>query len=221
MIEDKGYRGAAMEGRVATWYANNTLKELVEFQRLAQRISGVIPSNCSVLEVAPGPGYLSIQLAKLGQYRIVGLDISKSFVEIATANAREESVKVDFREGNASKMPFDDESFDFIVCRAAFKNFSQPAGAINEMHRVLKPGGSALIVDLNKSASVADIDAYIQQTSVSWFNKVLYKIIFRTVLIPRSYSCDQLMHMASESKFGTADISQHGISLEVNLKKGT
>jgi ubiquinone/menaquinone biosynthesis C-methylase UbiE len=38
-------------------------------------------------------------------------------------------------------MPFPAESFDLILCRAAFKNFSRPVEAIDEMHRVLKPAG--------------------------------------------------------------------------------
>ena len=50
-------------------------------------------------------------------------------------------------------MPFDSGSFDFVYCRAAFKNFSEPIRAIDEMNRVLKPGGKAVIVDLRKDAS--------------------------------------------------------------------
>src|ERR1700747_3794031 len=87
---------------------------------------------------APGPGYLAIELAKRGQYAMTGLDISKTFVEIASANARRASVEVDIQQGNASAMPFADNTFDLILCRAAFKNFSQPLEAMNEMHRVLK-----------------------------------------------------------------------------------
>ena len=61
----------------------------------------------------------------MGSYRIVGLDISPTFVEIAQAKAREAGVDIDFRLGNASHMPLADDLFDFIVCSAAFKNFSQ------------------------------------------------------------------------------------------------
>lgn len=54
-----------------------------------------------MLEVAPGPGFLAIELAKLGSYHIVGLDVSKSFVRIATENATKAGVEVTFREGDA------------------------------------------------------------------------------------------------------------------------
>jgi ubiquinone/menaquinone biosynthesis C-methylase UbiE len=81
------------------------------------------------------------------------LDISETFVEIANRNAAQAQVQVDFQRGNASGMPFKSDSFDFLLCRAAFKNFGAPLGALREMHRVLKPGGRALIIDLRKDTS--------------------------------------------------------------------
>src|SRR5262249_50250825 len=119
------YRGLAMEGLIARWYARNTSKSIEPFRREAQEIAQQLPQGGAVLEVAPGPGFLAIELAKLGSYRVVGLDISKSFVRIATENARRAGVEVTFREGNASAMPFALETFDFVYCRAAFKNFSE------------------------------------------------------------------------------------------------
>ena len=119
----------------------------------AQGVAAELPSGSHVLEVAPGPGYFAVELAKLGSYHIVGLDISQTFVRIATDNAKRAGVEVEFRHGNASSMPFDSGSFDFVYCRAAFKNFSEPVRAINEMYRVLKPGGKAVIVDLRKDTS--------------------------------------------------------------------
>src|ERR1700676_1809788 len=120
----KAYKGMGMEGMVAKWYATNTPKALDEFKALARRISSELAPASSVLEVAPGPGYFAIELAKLGDYRITGLDISKTFVEIADRNAKEAKVQVEFRQGNASNMPFESDSFNFILCRAAFKNFA-------------------------------------------------------------------------------------------------
>ena len=125
----KAYKGMGMEGMLAKWYATNTRKSLDEFKVLARRIASELAPGSSVLEVAPGPGYFAVELAKLGNYRVTGLDISKTFVEIADRNAKEAKVDVSFRQGNASDMPFESESFDFILCRAAFKNFADPVGA--------------------------------------------------------------------------------------------
>jgi ubiquinone/menaquinone biosynthesis C-methylase UbiE len=218
-IQDKGYKGIGMQGRIATWYAKNTWKDIVEFQKLADRLSKEVPVNSRILEVAPGPGYLSIELAKRGRYEITALDISKSFVEIAKHNAHKESVTVDFQHGNASAMPFDDNSFDFIVCRAAFKNFSHPIQAINEMYRVLKTGGHANIIDLRKDASIDEIDAYIRKSDLGWFNSFLYKITFRFLLIPRAYSKEQFAQMTLSSRFGGSEIIESGIGFEIILRK--
>jgi ubiquinone/menaquinone biosynthesis C-methylase UbiE len=94
-----------------------------------------------VLKVAPGPGYFAIEMARLGRLHVTGLDISHTFVEIARENARQAGVSVDFQQGDASRMPFAERSFDLIICQAAFKNFRRPGKAIDEMYRVLRDGG--------------------------------------------------------------------------------
>lgn len=120
-MQNKGYKGLGMEGPLAKWYAKTTFKDLEEFKALAKRMSKQLAVGARVLEVAPGPGYFAIELAKIKNFPITGLDISETFVEIARKNAREAGVPVDFRLGNASQLPFADESFDLILCRAAFR----------------------------------------------------------------------------------------------------
>jgi hypothetical protein len=55
-----------MEGFTARWYANLTLQSLDEFKALARRVADETPRDSQMLEVAPGPGYFAIELAKLG-----------------------------------------------------------------------------------------------------------------------------------------------------------
>jgi hypothetical protein len=61
----KPYKGIGMEGAIASWYARNTRRDIAEFGSLAARLSKEIAPGSRTLEVAPGPGYLSIELAKL------------------------------------------------------------------------------------------------------------------------------------------------------------
>lgn len=91
-----------------------------------------------------------------GRGSVTGLDISSTMVEIATENARQAAVGVDFRRGDASNMPFDENSFDLIICQAAFKNFSRPRGALDEMHRVLRAGGTAVVQDSKPQVAAWD-----------------------------------------------------------------
>jgi len=214
----KGYKGLPMEGFVARWYARNTAGR--DHRKSAELVAGQVAVGGSILEVAPGPGYLAIELAKLGTYRVFGLDISQSFVQMATARAQDAGVAVEFRHGDAAQMPFPPNSFDFIVCQAAFKNFSEPVQALREMHRVLKPGGKALILDLRPDASPKAINAEVKKMRLGWFNSLVTKLAFRYCLLKRAYSREQFGRMASQTPFKTCEIQEEPLGLMVALVKG-
>lgn len=215
----KAYKGLGMEGMVAKWYAANTRKSLEEYKTLAQQVAAEISAGSRVLELAPGPGYFAIELAKLGSYRITGLDISRTFVEIARKNAKEVRVNVDFRQGDAASTPFDSESFDFILCRAAFKNFSEPLRALQEMHRLLSSGGRALIIDLRKDASREAINQQVNSMSLNWVNTIITKLTFRFMLLRRAYTRSEFQQFFSQTEFRTVDIHESPIGLEMCLGK--
>jgi ubiquinone/menaquinone biosynthesis C-methylase UbiE len=215
----KPYVGIGMEGAVARWYASLTKKSLDEFTALARRVSERLRSGDRVLEVAPGPGYFAIELAKLGEYRISGLDISSTFVEIARSNAAEAKVTVDFQQGNAAILPFPDASFDFLLCRAAFKNFSRPLAALQEMYRVLKPGGEALIIDLRGDASPESIRQAVTQMKLGAVNALITRLTFRFMLLRRAYTKREFEQMVAYTRFGSGELRVNNIGLEVSLKR--
>jgi ubiquinone/menaquinone biosynthesis C-methylase UbiE len=215
----KPYKGMGMNGTVARWYAGLTKKSMDDFKALARRTADQIPAGASVLEVAPGPGYFAIELAKLGNFQITGLDISETFVEIARANAAKAGVGVDFRHGNASSMPFVDDSFDFLLCRAAFKNFSEPQRALEEMYRVLKPSGHGLIIDLRRDASMESINQAVAEMKVGAVNGIITKFTFRHMLLKRAYTKSEFEQMVSRTKFQRAEIHENLLGLEVVLSK--
>lgn len=217
--QGKAYRGMGMEGPIARWYARQTGKQLDQFQAAARAIADRVPNGGVVLEVAPGPGYFAIELAKLGPYRITGLDISETFVRMALENAKAAGVGVAFRRGNASAMPFESDSFDAAFCRAAFKNFSEPVQAIREMHRVLKPGGLAVVADLRRDAPPDAIDAAIKEMRLSRINSWITKWTFRHLLLKRAYSEEDFRRMVAETPFGTAEVKRDQIGLEIWLRK--
>jgi ubiquinone/menaquinone biosynthesis C-methylase UbiE len=118
-----------MEGLFARWYDQNVRKYPEQYRTWAKMVAENAAKGSSVLEVASGPGYLAIELAKCVTYAVVGLDISRTLVEIAQKNATKAGVgaAVEFLQGDAAHMPFDDEMFDFIICTAAFRSFANPA----------------------------------------------------------------------------------------------
>jgi ubiquinone/menaquinone biosynthesis C-methylase UbiE len=210
------FKGPEMEGVVARWYAKlrRSGNQIEEYRQQAAQLTDGLPAGAKVLEVAPGPGYLAIEMARLGQVHVTGLDISRTFVQIATDNARQSGVRVDFRQGDAAVMPFEAESFDLIVCQAAFKNFIHPASALDEMHRLLRRGGTALIRDMSSEASHADIEDEVKKMELGWLSTFTTKATLE-VLRRRAYSPARFERLAADSPFGTCDIQTEGMSLNV------
>jgi ubiquinone/menaquinone biosynthesis C-methylase UbiE len=215
----KPHRDRGIDGRLATWYAATTAKSMNDFESLAQRIAGEIPAGASVLEVAPGPGYLCIELAKLGPYRITGVDLSHDMVKIARGKAEKAGVHAEFQQGNSSNLPFPAGSFDFLVCRAAFKNFAQPVRALQEMHRVLKPGGRALIIDLRRGASWPEVSRAVDAMGLNAVNRTITKLTFRFMLLRNAYAREHIDRMLAQTQFMGKDFVESGIGFEIRLTK--
>jgi ubiquinone/menaquinone biosynthesis C-methylase UbiE len=215
----KPHADRGIEGVLAKWYAVNTGEMMNQYVDLARRISNQIPPGSAVLEVAPGPGYFSIELAKLGSYAITGLDISHSMVKIASKKADEAGVCVDFKQGSAAKMPLQRNSFDFLLCRAAFKNFAKPVEALQEMCRVLRPGGRGLIIDLKRNASPDEVSHAVDDMGLSWFNGIMTKLAFKTMLLKSAYTKEEFEWMLSQAKFSSVDIVEENIGFEISMMK--
>jgi ubiquinone/menaquinone biosynthesis C-methylase UbiE len=215
----KGYRGMGMEGAVARWYDRNTRKDMERFRALAARLRTVLPQGGDLLEVAPGPGYVAIEMAKGGAYQVTGLDVSRTMVELAHRNAVEAGVQVDFRQGNVSAMPFADQSFDLLACSAAFKNFSEPHKALEEMYRVLRPGGTALVLDLSKDVPMSEISKYFRAVGLSTINRWITLATFRFMLLKRAYTRGQLERMLTDIPFRSKEIRLVDIGVELWLQK--
>ncbi len=212
----KAYRGMAMEGPIASWYARNTGRDLRRFQRCAALLQDRLAPGAAVLEVAPGPGYLAIQLARAG-HRVTAVDISHSFVRIASQNAARAGVAVDVRQGDAAHLPLPDASFDLVVCMAAFKNFTDPVGALDEFHRVLRPGGSASVFDLRKEAPMDAIAREVEEMRLSPWNAAFTRLTFRYLLLRNAYPRAELERMAARSRFGGGELREEGIGFELRL----
>jgi ubiquinone/menaquinone biosynthesis C-methylase UbiE len=217
-VPGKPYRGVGMEGVIARWYAKNTAADIDDIRGTAREIASSLPPGADLLEIAPGPGYLAIELAKLGDYRITGLDISKSFVAIATENAHAAGLNIDFRLGDAQALPFADGSFAFIVCRAAFKNFSEPVKALSEMRRVLKSDGTALIIDMRKDASDATIDEFVRDRGDRGINALIMRWTFKNMLRKRAYRPSDMRAMAIQAGFARCDIKATLMVMDVWLR---
>jgi ubiquinone/menaquinone biosynthesis C-methylase UbiE len=207
-----------MEGGTARWYDRTTRRDMPRFIELAARVAAVVPASAAVLEIAPGPGFLAIELAKRG-LAVRAVDISKTFVEIARCNAAAAGVTARFDVGDAAALPVADASVDFAVCCAAFKNFSRPVQALAEMRRVLRPGGTALLIDMRRDVSAAAVKDYVDGLDVGRLNRWFMLLVFHTMLIKRAYPLDAIRGMAAEAGWVDPRIEVTPVGFEAWMTK--
>ncbi|VVJ17888.1 Phosphatidylethanolamine N-methyltransferase (EC [Amycolatopsis camponoti] len=106
-----------------------------------------------VLEVAVGTG---LNLAWYpAEVTLTGLDLSAGMLDIARSRARELGRAVTLAQGSAHALPFTEASFDTVVCTFGLCAIPDPATAVAEMARVLRPGGRLILVDHVAGSSFA------------------------------------------------------------------
>ncbi len=103
------------------------------------------------LDIGTGPAHLLTRLAAAApRLTLTGLDISPAMVAVAEKNVWKSgfSSRIRVVEGSSNRLPFSDGSFDVVVSSGSFHHWKDPVTGLNEMHRVLCPGGYALVYDL-------------------------------------------------------------------------
>ncbi len=96
-----------------------------------------------VLDVGCGSGVVTRDIAHLTKGRVIAIDDSKEMIKVAK-NVLKMYNNIEFRVGNAEKLPFKDNIFDIVTCNLVLMWASNPQKVVNEMTRVTKPGGIVL-----------------------------------------------------------------------------
>jgi ubiquinone/menaquinone biosynthesis C-methylase UbiE len=111
-----------------------------------------------VLDAGCGPGYDAIRMAaivgKTGQ--VAGIDISERMIAIAEAKAKRAGLPVSFRTGDIRKLPFPDASFDAVRIERTLQILDNPGQILDEMVRILRPGGRLLSIEPDWETFVTD-----------------------------------------------------------------
>ena len=100
-----------------------------------------------VLDLACGTGIVARRVAPLvgPQGKVVGLDISPAMLAVARSLAPPDGAGVEWHEGSGTEMPFQDASFDLVLCQQGLQFFPDHQAGLNEIRRVLAPGGQAVV----------------------------------------------------------------------------
>jgi SAM-dependent methyltransferase len=120
------------------------------YDRVAAEVAAARPVG-RVLDVGSGPGRLAVRLAQVApRLEVHGVDIARSMVARATRRAERAGLsdRVRFTVGDAARLPFPEAHFDGVVSTLTLHHLKDPARALAEVHRVLKPGGEVWIYDL-------------------------------------------------------------------------
>ena len=148
---------------------NNRVHSLWQDQmwrRFAVRQAQVKPTDIA-LDVACGTGDLSQALAKAGAAKVVGLDFTFEMLEVARHKAGGLSVtsnpnRITYIQGDAQQLPIADGSTDVVTIAFGIRNVLDPARAIREFRRVLRPGGRLVVLEF----------AEPRLAPVRWFNSL-------------------------------------------------
>tara|TARA_R110000850_G_scaffold131827_4_gene252789 strand:- start:324 stop:1049 length:726 start_codon:yes stop_codon:yes gene_type:complete len=103
----------------------------------------------TILDIATGTGDLAIMLAQTKAQKIVGFDISSGMLEIGKKKVAHKNLnnRIDMVLGDSENMPFEDNSFDAITVAFGIRNFETLEKGLSEIYRVLKPGGTFVILE--------------------------------------------------------------------------
>ena len=133
----------------ARFYATDSepFDRLIPFERL---------KGARVLEIGCGMGLHAELMARAGA-QLTCVDISPTSVESTTRRLDLKGLSANVIEGDATQLPFDDDSFDFVWSWGVIHHSAQTARIVRQVHRVLNPGGEARVMVYNREGMVARI----------------------------------------------------------------
>lgn len=175
-----------------------------------------------ILDLGTGPGYLPVEIAKSSTaVTVEGVDLSARLIETAKKNAIRAGVenRVHFRTGNASSLNVPDAAYDMVVSTGMLHMLRNPLKVLEEIYRVLKPGGEAWIYDPARISSQIDRDEW--RASLSPWERLTFRLflLFARINPPRAYDQKRVVGMISRTRFRTYEIEKKGDEMKITLKK--
>lgn len=116
-----------------------------------KRVVSIVSQNkpSKILDIATGTGDLAINMATTGAKEIIGLDISPGMLEVGKKKIEDKKLGniIKMVVGDSENLPFDDNTFDAITVAFGVRNFEDLQKGLKEIYRVLKPGGTFVVLE--------------------------------------------------------------------------
>ncbi len=156
------------------FFAETEAYRFEKLNYLESRIPFAATIDLDVLEVGCGLGNDLSRFAAAGA-RVTGIDIAERAVDLSSRNFEQRGLDGTFLQMDGESMTFDDESFDFCYCHTVLQFTAEPARMIAEIHRVLRPGGKALIMALNSRSWLMLLQKLLR-TEIDYMDAPVYRM---------------------------------------------
>ncbi len=157
-------------------------------KRAIKLISTVKPG--SVLDLATGTGDFAIEALKTGANKIVGADISNGMLEIGRQKVKKMGVDntIELVHGDSENLPFDNDSFDAVTVSFGVRNFENLPSGLEQMRRVLKPDGIALVLELTQPQRfpLKQLYGFYSRVILPFIGRIISKDKSAYTYLPRS-----------------------------------
>ena len=190
--------------------------DAVRRRRIVREALGAVPGE-RVLDVGCGPGFYCAELAaEVGPSgSVVGVDSSPAMLELAARRCAGH-VGVELRSADAVSLPVDDASFDAALCVQVLEYVPDPTVALAEMHRALRPGGRAVVWDIDwATVSLHALDAALtERVLCAWDDHLTYSSLPRTLALRlRSAGFEEVRMQAHSFSSCELDPETYGAAL--------
>jgi SAM-dependent methyltransferase len=183
--------------------------ERYRFEKLEYLGSHVPMAGCagkSVLEIGCGIGNDLSRFARAGAH-VTGIDIADRAIELSRSNFDQRALNGQFVQMDGEALAFDDNTFDLAYCHTVLQFTPNPERLIDEIHRVLKPGGKALIMVLNR------------RSWLMWMHRVFkVRIDYLDSPVYHLFSVDEFHRMLD--RFDDCDVFTERFPVKTEVHKG-
>lgn len=202
----------AMTDDVVDHRRDRFLRHIAGAEARGSAMAESLPDSGSVLEIGCGTGGLLTASARAGRM-VIGVDIASRWLVVARRRLADHGLKVGLVAAEAERLPWPDATFDVVAADSVLEHLDDPALALLEWLRVLRPGGSLLVWSPNRFTLTTD--PHLNLWGVGWLPRKwvprYLRLRGRTDWSPRTLSAREAARLAKSSGLDRISVDPPGI----------